>query len=50
LPGIQEIRVPGEGAAKVMAQRLQEGIPMTPELLEALNICAQECKIAPINI
>lgn len=45
LPGVNEIRVPGEGAAKTMAQRMQEGIPIAPELLEALNLCAQECGI-----
>ena len=50
LPGVKEIRVPGEGAAKVMAARMQEGIPITPELLESLNICAKECGIASLNI
>ena len=50
LPGVKEIRVPGEGAAKVMAARMQEGIPITPELLESLNICAKECGIASLII
>ena len=50
LPGVKEIRVPGEGAAKVMAARMQEGIPIAPELLESLNICAKECGIASLNI
>lgn len=50
LPGVKEIRVPGEGAAKVMAQRMHQGIPITSELLESLNICAKECGIAPLNI
>lgn len=50
LPGVKEIRVPGEGAAKVMAARMREGIPITPELLESLNICAKECGIASLNI
>ena len=50
LPGVKEIRVPGEGAAKVMAARMREGIPITPELLESLNICAKECGIASLII
>jgi L-2-hydroxycarboxylate dehydrogenase (NAD+) len=49
LPGVKEIRVPGEGAAKTMSERMQMGIPMTPELLEALNQCAQECSIPKIS-
>ena len=50
LPGIQEVRVPGEGAARMMAERRRLGIPVATELLEALNTCAQECGIAPLNI
>jgi L-2-hydroxycarboxylate dehydrogenase (NAD+) len=50
LPGVKEIRVPGEGAAKMMAQRMQQGIPITPELLESLNICAKECGIDALNV
>jgi len=49
LPGVKEIRVPGEGAAKTMSERMQMGIPITPELLEALNQCAQECRIPKIS-
>ena len=50
LPGVHEIRVPGDGAAKVMAERLRLGIPVAPELLEALNNCAKECGIKPLNL
>jgi len=50
LPGVNEIRVPGDGAAKSMAQRLQEGIPISPELKESLNQCAQECGIAVLDL
>jgi len=45
LPGVKEIRVPGEGAAKTMSERAKAGIPVSPELLEALNTCAKECGI-----
>jgi LDH2 family malate/lactate/ureidoglycolate dehydrogenase len=48
LPGVKEIRVPGEGAAKMMAERKLLGIPVSPELLEALNTCALECGIATL--
>ena len=50
LPGVKEIRVPGEGAAKVMAERMRKGIPVAPELLEALNTCAKECGIAALHL
>ncbi len=50
LPGVKEIRVPGEGAAKTIAQRMQTGIPLTPELLASLNSCANECNIAPLKL
>lgn len=45
LPGVNEIRVPGDGAAKTIAERRKSGIPLSPELLYALNGCAQECGI-----
>ena len=50
LPGVKEIRVPGEGAAKKMVERMASGIPVAPELLEALNTCAKECGIAPLSL
>ena len=49
LPGVKDIRVPGEGAAKTMAERGERGIPVSPELLEALNACAQECGIPALT-
>lgn len=50
LPGVNEIRVPGDGAAKVMAERMRLGIPVAPELLEALNACAKECGMTSLNL
>jgi len=49
LPGVKEIRVPGEGAAKTMSERAKAGIPVSPELLEALNTCAKECGIPALK-
>lgn len=50
LPGVNQIRVPGDGAAKVMAERSKQGIPISPELREALNQCAKECGIAVLDV
>lgn len=50
LPGVKEIRVPGDGAAKVMTERLRKGIPIAQELLEALNACAKECGMNSLNL
>ena len=50
LPGVNQIRVPGDGAAKSMAQRLEQGIPIAPELKAALNQCAKECGIAALDL
>jgi len=49
LPGVKEIRVPGDGAAKTMVERAKYGIPVSPELLEALNTCAKECGIPALK-
>ena len=50
LPGVKEIRVPGEGAARTMAERQRLGIPVSPELLDALNTCAKECGILALAL
>ncbi|QWE17198.1 Ldh family oxidoreductase [Polynucleobacter sp. AP-Nino-20-G2] len=49
LPGVNQIRVPGDGAAKLMAERLNQGIPISPELRDSLNQCAEECGIARLD-
>ena len=50
LPGVNEIRVPGDGAARVTAERLAYGIPISSELQESLNNCAKECGIAVLDL
>jgi LDH2 family malate/lactate/ureidoglycolate dehydrogenase len=50
LPGVNQIRVPGDGAAKVMAERLQHGIPLSSELQAYLNHCAKECGIPILDL
>jgi L-2-hydroxycarboxylate dehydrogenase (NAD+) len=50
LPGVNQIRVPGDGAAKMIAERLEHGIPISPELQESLNHCARECGIQTLDL
>jgi L-2-hydroxycarboxylate dehydrogenase (NAD+) len=50
LPGVNQIRVPGDGAAKSITQRLEQGIPISPELKVALNQCAKECGITALDL
>jgi LDH2 family malate/lactate/ureidoglycolate dehydrogenase len=47
---VNQIRVPGDGAARVMAERLAHGIPISSELQESLNNCAKECGIAALDL
>lgn len=49
LPGVDRIRVPGEGAAKVMQERASVGIPISEALLESLNKCAEECGVEKLG-
>jgi LDH2 family malate/lactate/ureidoglycolate dehydrogenase len=48
LPGVDRIRVPGEGAKATEEKRSREGIPLAPELRIALNECAQSLGVPTI--
>lgn len=50
LPGVNQIRVPGDGAAKAMSERTKQGIPISPELMNSLNNCALECGVAVLDL
>jgi len=50
LPDVSEIHIPGEGAEKLAAERNLIGIPISFELLQALNHCAKECGVVPLNL
>ena len=50
LPGVQEIHIPGEGGARLFKERTLSGIPISQELLNALNQCAIECGVMPLNL
>ena len=49
LPGVTEIRVPGESSARSKSKRLTQGIPIPPGLLKALNECAQLAGVKPLE-
>ena len=48
LPGVSEIRVPGDGAAKTKQTRNRDGIPIPQGLLKNLNLCAKMAGVPPI--
>lgn len=48
LPGVDAIRLPGEGTHAARADRLRNGVPMPPALMDALGKLAAELKIAPL--
>lgn len=50
LPGVHEIRVPGDGIAKSKAKRAVEGIPIPDTLFAALNATAKMAGVAPLEI
>jgi L-2-hydroxycarboxylate dehydrogenase (NAD+) len=45
IPGVDRVRVPGEGSAATVEKRSKEGIPFSDELLAVLNGVAHECSI-----
>ena len=47
LPGVDRIRLPGEGSHAARADRLQNGIPLPAPLAASLRQLAAELKIAP---
>jgi LDH2 family malate/lactate/ureidoglycolate dehydrogenase len=47
LPGVDAIRLPGEGSHSARAERTRLGIPLPPALMQALTGLADELKIAP---
>lgn len=49
LPGVDRIRLPGEGSHKARAERMKNGIPLPPALADALAKLAAELKIAPLG-
>jgi len=48
LPGVDRIRLPGEGSYAAREDRLENGIPLPAPLLASLNQLAAELNIAPL--
>jgi LDH2 family malate/lactate/ureidoglycolate dehydrogenase len=48
LPGVDRIRLPGEGSHAARADRLKNGIPLPAPLLASLNELAAQLKIPPL--
>jgi L-2-hydroxycarboxylate dehydrogenase (NAD+) len=48
LPGVDRIRLPGEGSHAARADRSKNGVPLPAPLAAALKQLAAELKIAPL--
>ncbi len=48
LPGVDEIRLPGERSAKVFEDRMAEGVPLSDELRRALDDLADRVGVAQL--
>jgi LDH2 family malate/lactate/ureidoglycolate dehydrogenase len=48
LPGVDRIRLPGEGSHAARAERMKNGIPLPAPLAASLDLLAGELKIAPL--
>jgi L-2-hydroxycarboxylate dehydrogenase (NAD+) len=49
LPGVDAIRLPGDRRAQCRAERLRDGVPLAPALLDQLDRLAQELRLAPLR-
>jgi L-2-hydroxycarboxylate dehydrogenase (NAD+) len=49
LPGVDEIRLPGDRRSECRAERLRDGVPIAPALLAQLDKLAAELKIKPLR-
>jgi LDH2 family malate/lactate/ureidoglycolate dehydrogenase len=48
LPGVEEIRLPGERSARIYEERCAKGVPMPPELRDALDNLAARLNVDPL--
>jgi LDH2 family malate/lactate/ureidoglycolate dehydrogenase len=49
LPGVDEIRLPGDRRRECRAERLHNGVPIAPALLAQLDKLAAELKVTPLR-
>jgi L-2-hydroxycarboxylate dehydrogenase (NAD+) len=48
LPGVEEIRLPGDRRAECRSERLRDGVPLAPALIAQLDKMARELKVKPL--
>jgi LDH2 family malate/lactate/ureidoglycolate dehydrogenase len=48
LPGVDEIRLPGDRRAECRSERLRDGVPLAPALIAQLDKMARELKVKPL--
>ncbi len=49
LPGVDEIRIPGQGRERRRADRQKNGVPLAPELIKQVDELAKTLKITPLS-
>jgi LDH2 family malate/lactate/ureidoglycolate dehydrogenase len=49
LPGVDEIRLPGDRRRECRVQRLRDGVPIAPALMAQLDKLAAELKVTPLQ-
>ena len=49
LPGFDAIRLPGERRAQCRAERMRDGVPLAPALLDQLDHLAKELRLEPLR-
>jgi LDH2 family malate/lactate/ureidoglycolate dehydrogenase len=48
MPGVDAIRIPGEGSQRAYTERTRLGVPVPPALRAALDALAADLRIAPL--
>ena len=48
LPGVDEIRLPGERSAQIYSERIENGIPIPPDLERGLRELASRVGVAEL--
>jgi LDH2 family malate/lactate/ureidoglycolate dehydrogenase len=49
MPGVDAVRIPGEGSHRAREERLREGVPVAPALRAALDTLAADLGIEPLG-
>jgi LDH2 family malate/lactate/ureidoglycolate dehydrogenase len=49
LPGVEEIRIPGQGREARRAEREQNGVPLAPGLIKQVDELAKSLNITPLS-